>query len=140
MQDARENFRKVKYTPTLGVQGFYDALLEHAQNMAVYPDSYTILEEFMGGLPQTMISRCFCEHRLTTEANSPHDWVGTAKDIEWCDKTESYYKDRSRHHNLATPLSTAPRQIAKAIPKTRPVAKEKEDDVLPQKPGVTPAR
>jgi hypothetical protein len=35
MQDARENFHKVKYTPTLGVQGFYDALLEHAQNMAV---------------------------------------------------------------------------------------------------------
>jgi hypothetical protein len=56
MQDTRENFRKVKYTPTLGVQGFYDALLEHAQNMAVYPDSHTILEEFMGGLPQTMIS------------------------------------------------------------------------------------
>jgi hypothetical protein len=47
MQDARENFHKVKYTPTLGVQGFYDALLEHVQNMAVYPDSYTILEEFM---------------------------------------------------------------------------------------------
>jgi hypothetical protein len=92
MQDARENFCKVKYTPTLGVQGFYDA---HAQNMAVYPDSYTILEEFMGGLPQTMILQCFHEHRLTTEANLLDDWVGTAKDIERCDKTESYYKDRS---------------------------------------------
>jgi hypothetical protein len=62
MQDARENFRKVRYTAALGVQGFYDALLEHAQNMAVYPDAYTILEEFMNGLPQAMLSRCFREH------------------------------------------------------------------------------
>ena len=56
MQDARENFRKVKYTPTLGVPGFYDALLEHAQDMAVYPDSYIILEEFMAGLPQAILT------------------------------------------------------------------------------------
>jgi hypothetical protein len=99
-------------------------------------DSYTILEEFMGGLPQTMISRCFREHRLTTKANLLNDWVGTAKDIEHCDKTESYYKDRSRHRNLTTPLSMAPRQIAKAMPKAQPVAKEKEEDASPQKPGV----
>jgi hypothetical protein len=59
MQDARENFRKVRYNTALGVQGFYDALLEHAQNMAIYPDSYTILEEFMSGLPHTMLTRCF---------------------------------------------------------------------------------
>jgi len=56
MQDTRESFRKVRYTVTLGVQGFYDALLEHAQNMAIYPDSYTILEEFMSGLLQAMLS------------------------------------------------------------------------------------
>jgi hypothetical protein len=41
----------VKYSAALGVQGFYDVLLEHVQNMAIYPDSYTILEEFMGGPP-----------------------------------------------------------------------------------------
>ena len=62
MQDARENFCKVKYTSALGVQGFYDTLLEYAQDMAVYPDSYTILEEFMAGLPQAMLTRCFREH------------------------------------------------------------------------------
>jgi hypothetical protein len=57
MQDAREGFRKVWYMTTLGIQGFYDALLEHAQNMVVYPDNYTILEEFMAGLPQAMLIR-----------------------------------------------------------------------------------
>jgi hypothetical protein len=107
MQDARENFRKVKYTPTLGVQGFYDALLEHAQDMAVYPDSYTILEEFMAGLPQTTLSRCFREHRLTVEANSLDEWVGAAKEIEQCDRAEGYYKTRSKVSS-STPTSKQP--------------------------------
>ena len=96
MQDARENFRKVRYTVALGVQGYYDALLEQAQNMAVYPDEYTILEEFVKGLPQAMLSRCFREHRITVEANSLEDWVAAAREIERCDRNESYYRDISR--------------------------------------------
>jgi len=59
MQDTREGFRNTKYTPTLGVQGFYDTLLDHAQNMAVYPDGYTILEEFLRGLPLAMTTKMF---------------------------------------------------------------------------------
>jgi hypothetical protein len=98
MQDAREGFRKVWYMTTLGIQGFYDALLEHAQNMVVYPDNYTILEEFMAGLPQAMLIRCFRDHRLLAEAN----WVGAAKEIERCDKTESFYKERSKHRAPTT--------------------------------------
>jgi hypothetical protein len=110
MQDARENFRKVRYTATLGVQGFYDALLEHAQNMAIYPDSYTIMEEFMSGLPQAMLSRCFRDHRLTVEANMLEDWVSAAKEIERCDRMESYYKDRSRNTapTLSSPTASKP--------------------------------
>jgi hypothetical protein len=114
MQDAREGFRKVRYTTTLGIQGFYDSLLEHAQNMAVYPDSYTILEEFMAGLPPAMLSRCFREHRLTAVANSLDDWVGAAKEIERCDKTESYYKDRSKHRATPTAAPSAPKPVDKA--------------------------
>jgi hypothetical protein len=114
MQDARENFRKVRYTTTLGVQGYYDALLEHAQNMAVYPDSYTILEEFMAGLPVAMLTRCFREHRLTAEANSLDDWVGAAKEIERCDKTESYYKERSKHRVVTTSTPTASKPPTKS--------------------------
>jgi hypothetical protein len=113
--------------------------LEHAQNMAVYPDSYTILEEFMGGLPPAMILRCFHEHRLTTEANLLDDWVGAAKEIERCDKMESYYKDHSCHHNMATGGPAAPRPlIAKAPLRARLAIKDKDDDTSPQKTGVNP--
>jgi hypothetical protein len=140
MQDARENFRKVRYTTALGVQGFYDALLEHAQNMAVYPDSYTILEEFMAGIPQAMLTRCFREHRLTAESNSLDDWVGAAKEIERCDKTESYYKDRSKHRPAPASTPAAPKPAAKAAPAPKrggyrtpwTPAKEKESDTPPQ--------
>jgi len=124
MQDARESFRKVKYTTTLGVQGFYDALLEHAQDMAVYPDSYTILEEFMAGLPQAMLSRCFREHRLTVEANSLDEWVGAAKEIEQCDRSETYYKTRSKTTTTNPTTKQTPRTSAPSEETTRaPVAK-----------------
>ena len=50
MQDAREGFRRVTYSPTAGIQSFYDALLDHTQNMSVYPDDYSILEQFLTGI------------------------------------------------------------------------------------------
>lgn len=136
MQDAREGFRKVRYTAALGVQGFYDSLLEHAQNMAVYPDNYTILEEFMAGLPPSTLTRCFRDHRLTAEANSLDDWVGAAKEIERCDKTESYYKDRSKHRApvTTTPTTSKPTTRTATIPKRGgfksqwTTKKEKEDE------------
>ena len=105
MQDARESFRKVRFTASLGVQGYYDTLLEHAQNMAVFPDEYTMLEEFIYGLPNNMVERCFREHRLTVESNTIDDWVSAAKDIEVCEKTEAYYKGRSKSRN-STPATT----------------------------------
>ena len=119
MQDAREGFRKVRYSTALGVQGYYDSLLGHAQNMAVYPDAYTMLEEFMAGLPQAMLTRCFRDHRLTAEANSLEDWVGAAKEIERCDRTESYYKERSRNKTpmVLTPSATKPATKATTTPK-----------------------
>lgn len=142
MQDAREGFRKVRYTTALGIQGFYDALLEHAQNMAIYPDSYTILEEFMAGLPQVMLSCCFREHRLTIESNSLDEWVGAAKEIEQCDRTESYYKDRSKHRSTlaSTPATSKPAARAPPAPKRGGFRtawipmREKEGDKPPQQP------
>jgi hypothetical protein len=92
MQDARESFRKTKYMPTTRIQGFYDSLLDGAQNMVVYPDSYTILEEFLRGiLPQTR-SQCFLEYGLSPETNSLEDFVSIAKTIEQNEKTGAYYK------------------------------------------------
>ena len=73
--------------------------------MAIFPDNYTMLEEFLNGLPQAMLARCFREYRLTVEANTLEDWLAAAKDIEVCDRNETYYVgcNKSRATATATP-------------------------------------
>jgi hypothetical protein len=44
MQDAHKGFRNTWYTTEGGIQGYYDALLDHTHNMAVYLDNYTVLQ------------------------------------------------------------------------------------------------
>jgi hypothetical protein len=106
MQDAREGFRNAKYTPALGVQGFYNTLLDHAQNMAVYPDGYTILEEFLRGLPLAMTTKMFKDIGLSPEVNSLDDFVAMAKSIEQHDKTDAYY--RQLHNKTSTNSTSTP--------------------------------
>lgn len=122
MQDAREAFRNVRYTVALGVQGYYDLLIEHAQNMAVFPDDYTLLEEFMSGLPDAILTRCFREHKLTPETNSIDEWVASAKEIEVCDRTETYYKRRSKAKEPSSSSRTAaiPRASTRTTTRTAP--------------------
>jgi hypothetical protein len=45
-------FFTAKYTSEKGIQGFYDTLLDHAHNMAVYPDDYLVVETFLKGIPE----------------------------------------------------------------------------------------
>jgi hypothetical protein len=47
MQDAHATFFAARYTESKGIQGFYDTLVDHAQNMAVYPDAYQIIKTFL---------------------------------------------------------------------------------------------
>jgi len=82
MQDAREGFRKVTYSAANGIQSFYDTLLEHAQNMSVYPDDYSILELFLTGIPPWMASKMFEDFGLSPESNTLDDFVAMAKAIE----------------------------------------------------------
>ena len=42
MQDAHEVYSATCYSDKLGIQGYYDTLIDHAQNMSVYPDAYTV--------------------------------------------------------------------------------------------------
>ena len=99
------------------MQGFYDALVEQVQNMAIFPDDYTMLEEFLNGLPQVMLARCFREYRLTVEANTLEDWLAAAKDIEVCDQNETYYVGCNKSRTAAAAM---PKQPA------RPKAKDNE--------------
>ena len=85
--------------------------------MAIFPDDYTMLEEFLNGLPQAMLARCFREYRLTVEANTLEDWLSAAKDIEVCDRNETYYVGCNKSRTAA---AATPKQLA------RPKAKDDE--------------
>jgi len=78
MKHVIESFRNVKYTTQMGVQGFYDELVQHGSNMAVYPDQHTMLEEFLKKIPYDMQTRCFKEFRLNPESNDLDDFVKTS--------------------------------------------------------------
>ena len=49
MQDACDAYT-TKYLPQLGIQGFYNTLIDHTQNMSMYLDAYIFLQ----GLPMDM--------------------------------------------------------------------------------------
>ena len=82
LQDARRDFQSAKYTEKLGVQGFYDTLNDHAQNMAVYPDGYTMLETFLDGIPADMHRYLIREDGLSPEVNNVEEFVAYAIQYE----------------------------------------------------------
>ena len=62
--------------------------------MAIYPDSYTILEEFLKGMPPNMRSKCFLDYGMSPETATLEEFVAVAKEIEQSEKTEAYYKQQ----------------------------------------------
>ena len=81
MQDAWEEFLHAKYKAEMGVQGFYDNIMDHAQNIAVHSDEYQIMEVFLKGVPTTIHDKIF-ENGLSLEVNMIDDLVSCAKAIE----------------------------------------------------------
>ncbi|KAG6823015.1 hypothetical protein H0H92_011715, partial [Tricholoma furcatifolium] len=82
MQDAREAFRNASFTTKEGVQGYYDTLLEHAQNMVMYPEEITLREKFIEGLPADMLIALIRDGGLSPEVNTLEDFVSEAKAYE----------------------------------------------------------
>ncbi|RDB23199.1 hypothetical protein Hypma_009704 [Hypsizygus marmoreus] len=93
MQDAREAFESTKYSADKGVQGFYDTLIDHAQNMAVWPDAYTVMDTFVQGLPEGMRDKLF-DDGLSPEVNTIDDFVSAAKAYEMASKTAAHYRNK----------------------------------------------
>ena len=91
MHEARESFWNVRYTTLSGVQEFYDELVQHGSNMAMYPDQHTLLEEFLKGIPQEMQTHCFKEFGPNPESNNLDDFVSTTLCIEHGNIVEAYY-------------------------------------------------
>ena len=93
MQDAHDAYTSTKYLPQLGIQGFYDTLIDHAQNMSVYLDAYNIMDTFLRGLPKDMCTKML-ENGLMPEANTVEDFVSEGKALESAMKPMNHY-DRS---------------------------------------------
>ena len=100
MQDVHAAFFTACYFEDKGIQGFYDALVDHAQNMAVYPDAYQIVETFLRGIP-TYICECMIKNGLSPEVNTIDDFVAKAKKHEAAKKTLDYYNKMIQQSNPA---------------------------------------
>ena len=94
MQDAWKEFLCAKYKAEMGVQGFYDNIMDHAQNMAVHSDEYQIMEVFLKGVPTTIHDKLF-ENGLSLEVNTIDDLVSCAKVIEMSYKMAEYYRKKA---------------------------------------------
>ena len=90
LQDACAAFFTAKYSAETGVQGFYDTLVDHAQNMAEYPDNYTMMEKFIMGLPAQYHNEIF-KDGYHMEMNTLDDFITAAKLKEVTEKTIQHY-------------------------------------------------
>ncbi|KAG6898963.1 hypothetical protein C0995_007599 [Termitomyces sp. Mi166 len=98
MQEAHEAFRTAVYDMQMGVQTFYNKLVGHAQNMAVYPDEFTIQETFLDGIPAEMHHVLICDNNLSPEVNTVTKFLAYAIQYEQSACTATHYDQRSSHH------------------------------------------
>ena len=100
MQDVHAMFFTACYSEDKGIEGFYDALVDHAQNMAVYLDVYQIVKMFLHSIPAYI-----CEHMikdgLSPEVNTIDNFVAEAKKHEAAKKTLDYYNKMIQQSNPA---------------------------------------
>ncbi|KAG6896307.1 hypothetical protein C0995_011602, partial [Termitomyces sp. Mi166 len=75
MQEAQEAFRTAVYDARMGVQTFYEELIGHAQNMAMYPDEFTIRETFLDGIPAEMRHVLIRDNNLSPEVNTVTEFL-----------------------------------------------------------------
>ncbi|KAG6808239.1 hypothetical protein H0H92_004939 [Tricholoma furcatifolium] len=92
MQDAREAFRNTSFNTKEGVQEYYDTLLEHAQNMVMYPEE---------------------DRGLSPEVNTLEDFVSEVKAYENSVKTAAHYLEQSAHQKGGRVPSLAPTTFQK---------------------------
>ena len=91
MQEVWDTYYTACYNPQYGMQEFYDTLMDHAQNMSVYPDSYNLMDTFRHGLPASMHAEML-KNGLTPEANTVEDFIAEGKAIEEATKMQEHYK------------------------------------------------
>jgi hypothetical protein len=149
MQDARQDFLRAKYTPDTGIQGYYDTLMDYAQNMVIYPDDYQIMEKFIRGIPADIREKIF-DCGLSLEVNTIDDLVACAKAVEISQKTAEYYRKKTYSETVPVTRTTHPRRTTattkprlttiyprrtQAVPKPREERREeKREGAAPRRP------
>ena len=97
-----------------GVQGFHKALLDKAQNMAVFLDEFTIQEQFLKRIPYKMLMTLIIEGVLALEANTIKEFVAKDQAYENSIKTAVHYVGHS-HNCMLHSRIVAHKQAYKAV-------------------------
>ncbi|KAG6885926.1 hypothetical protein C0995_008920, partial [Termitomyces sp. Mi166 len=82
MQEACEAFRTAVYDTQTGIQTFYEELIGHAQNMAVYLDKFTIRETFLDGIPAEMHCVLIHDNNLSPEVNTVTEFLTVGQPVQ----------------------------------------------------------
>ena len=90
----------------MGIQGYYDTPMDHAQNMVIWPDDYQVMDRFLAGIPEDIQDEVF-KCGLSPEVNSINDIVLCARAIEICKKTVAHYC-RKGTTTISVPSGVAP--------------------------------
>jgi len=118
MQDVRKEFLSASYNAATGIQGYYDILMDHAQNMVIYPGDYQIMEHFLNGISDDIWEKVF-DCGLSPEVNTVDDLVSCAKATEITKKTAAHYRKRTPTTAYSSPrvaphrttMATKPKEV-----------------------------
>ena len=80
MQDAHKEFLETSHNTTTGKQGYYDILMDHAQNMVIFQDDYQVMDRFLSGILDDIWDEVF-KYGLSPEVNSIDDLMACGKAI-----------------------------------------------------------
>jgi len=116
MQDVHKEFLSASYNAATGIQGYYDILMDHAQNMVIYPDDYQIMERFLNGILDDIQEKVF-DCCLSPEVNTINDLVACAKAIEITKKTMAHYRKRTPTTAYSSPRVAPHRTTMATKPK-----------------------
>ncbi|KAJ6561590.1 hypothetical protein B0H19DRAFT_1068348, partial [Mycena capillaripes] len=113
VQNATEQFWTTKFSPEMGVTGFYNELVTCAKRMVHRPDPYTFKNQFMGRLPADMV-KFLIQRNITAEYCSTKAILRAAVNYEWQQSVSKRYaaaRDRDRGApTVKAPVVTKPRE------------------------------
>jgi hypothetical protein len=90
VQNATEQFWRMKYSPEIGVTGFYNELVMCVNQMVCRPDSYAFKNQLMGRLPAEMV-KFLIRRKVTAEHCSIKEILRCTVNYEWQNSIEKRY-------------------------------------------------